>query len=217
MQLVTPDRWFDEKGRSHYDIDDEVLNAYVEVKGAANTDQLKLFESQLDAQLEELGFPVDDGFLWIFGYRNRSKSGGRDRLLKRKSGKSWKGLSAFLAENTHTAYVIDVRLLAMLRHQNGIRSYGRDKFNPRNVVQLNRTALKQLAQDARKGLTGLGVAANDLPRWLPPRAKRSRPRTIKTEFEGRPVSFQLTLLTQNGFKTRFLRRLNGTVQRNGTS
>ena len=215
MKPLSPGKWFDEKGSRHYDLDDDALNAYVEVKGAANTDQLKLFTDQLDAQLGELGFPVDDGFIWIFGYRNRSNHGDRDRLLKRSSGKSWETLSAFLAENTNVAYVIDIRLLDLLRQRNGVRPYDRDKFNPRHVIHLNRTVLKELAENARMGLEKLGVPPHDLSRWLPPRAKRFRPRIIETDFDGRPVSFQLVLLVRNGFKTRFLRQLNGTVRRDG--
>ena len=217
MKPIPPEKWFEEKGRNHYDIDADALNAYIEVKAAANTDQLKLFDSQLDAQLAELGFPVDDGFVWIFGYRNRGNTGDRERLLKRVGGKSWETLSVFLAENTNVAYFLDIRLLDLLRKRNGTYSYTRDKFNTRAVVTLNRTGLKDLAEDARRGLGEIGISSDDLPRWLPPNAKRFRTRTIETEFDGRSVSFQLVLLTPNGFKNRFLRQLNGTVKRNGTS
>jgi hypothetical protein len=212
MKPIPLDQWFAEKGLSHYDIDAEQLNAYVEVKGASNNDRLKLFEDQLDAQLGELGFPVDDGFVWIFGYRNRESTGGRDRLLKRGSGKSWESLSAFLAKSTNVAYIIDVRLLALLREQNGTSSYDRDPFNVRNLVRLNRTELKHLAEDERGGLEKLGVPSGDLSRWLPPNAKRSRSRIIETAFDGRSVSFRLVVLTPNGFKNRFLRQLNGNVK-----
>jgi hypothetical protein len=209
---VSSDQWFGEKGSHHFDIDDENLNAYVEVKGAANTDQLKLFSDQLDDQISELGFPVDDGFVWIFGYRNRD-AGDRGRLLKHNSGKSWETLSAFLAKHTNTAYVIDVHLLDLLRKRNGIRPYLRDRFNPRNVVNINRTDFRNFAEDARNALLEIGVPPEDMPRWLPPRARRFVPRMVETEFDGNHVSFELVLLVPNGFKRRFLRRLNGTVKK----
>jgi len=212
MTLLSPDQWFSEKGQCRYDLTDGPLNAYVEVKGAANTDQLKLFDDQLDEQLSELGFPVEDGFVWIFGYRNRDTQDG-DRLLKRTSGKSWEALSDFLATRTNVAYVIDIRLLDLLRQKKGLRPYNRDEGNPRRVVRINRTDLRDLADDARKGLADLGVTDHVLARWLPPGARRLRSRTIRTDFDGRPISFELNLLVPNGFKARFLRRLNGTVQR----
>jgi hypothetical protein len=220
MPLIPPKQWFDEKGTQHYDLDVPGLQAFVEVKGASNNDQLKLFDDQLDSQLGELGFPVEDGFVWIFSYRNRENHQGkrrRSRCLKRDSGKSWDSLSEFLARNISFAYLIDVRLLSLLRGQNGIQPYARDRFNLRCIVRLNRTRLKELAQNAREGLQALGVAQGLLPRWLPPKAKRFLPRTIDTNFDGRKISFTLTILTQNGFKNRFLRRLNGTVKRSESS
>ena len=39
--------WLNTRGLRHYDIED-YATAYVEVKGVSNTDQLKLFEDQLD-------------------------------------------------------------------------------------------------------------------------------------------------------------------------
>jgi len=217
LEPISPDRWFSERGSHHYDIDADALNAYVEVKGSGNSDQLKLFTDQLDFQLGELGFPVNDGFIWIFSYRNRDSRkavGGQKRLLKYKSGKSWKSFSAFLAEHINVAYIIDVRLLDLLRKQNGLSSYTRDAFNLRHVIRLNRTNLKDLAENARENLLKLGVSHDDLSQWLPPNAKRFRPRTVETTFDGRAISFQLIILTPNGFKNRFLRRLNGTVKRN---
>lgn len=216
MKPIPPGRWFSEKGMCHYDVDAEELDAYVEVKGAASTDQLKLFGDQLDAQLGELGFPVDDGFVWIFGYRNRDNTGYRERLLKRRSGDSWETLSAFLAENTNTAYILDIRLLDLLRKQNGTSAYARDRFHIRQVVNRNRTNLRHLAEHARTELEKLGVPSNDLPRWLPPHANRFLPRVVETKFDGHQVSFQLILLTPNGFKNRFLRRLNGVVKGNNS-
>lgn len=216
LKPIPPDQWVLQKCLHHYDIDADALNAYIEIKGAANTDQLKLFTDQLDLQLGELGWPVDDGFVWVFGYRNRERSGIRQRLLKRGSGTSWETLSAFLAENTHVAYILDVRLLDLFRRQNGTSRYTRNIFNIRHVVHLNRTDLKNLAENARKGLAELGMPPESIPRWLPPNAKRLLPRTIETNFDGRPVSFQLYLLTPNGFKNRFLRQLNATVKRHKT-
>ena len=212
MPPVSSDQWFHEKGMCHFDIDDEHLDAYVEVKGAANTDQLKLFADQLDDQIGELGFPVDDGYVWIFGYQNRESVGDRGRLLKHNSGKSWETLSAFLASHTNVAYVIDVRLLDLFRKRYGVRLYARDRFNPRNVVNINRTDLRNFAEDARNALLEIGVPPEDMPRWLPPRARRFVPRMVETEFDGNHVSFELVLLVPNGFKRRFLRWLNGTVK-----
>jgi hypothetical protein len=215
MPLVSPEEWFKEKIARHYDLDDANLNVYIEVKGTSNTDQLKFFEDQLDSQLEELGFPVDDGYIWLFAYRNRvgPHRGAGYRLLKHQSGDSWETLSTFLARNTILAYVVDVRLLDLLRKQNGTRIYSRDRFNLRNVVRINRTDLLKIANCARERLRELGVPSKELPRWLPPRAQRFRLRRVCTVLDGRAVSFRLILIVPNAFKRRFLHRLNGTVGR----
>jgi hypothetical protein len=209
LPQIDRERWGLERALHHFDIDDEHLNTYVEVKGSASTDQLKLFVDQLDAQIAELGFPFSDGYIWIFGYRNRKRRHGK-RLLKRSSS-SWEKLSLFLAEHTNVAYVVDVRLLSLIREKYGNLSYKRDPFNPREIVAITRMQLGNLAVHARTELPKLGIPLEDISRWLPPQAQQLRSRTIKTTFDGRDVSFKLVPLLPNGFKTRLLRQLNGTV------
>jgi hypothetical protein len=201
----------------HFDLDAISLGAYVEVKGVSGQDSFKVFRSQLEFQKGELGFPVDEGILILFSYRNlepRRKGGKhRRRLFSRMVGNSLKKTSAFLANNTLSAYVVDFGLLGALASRRGYRTYSRDRSAPRDVVHFNRQDLKQGASDARQFLGELGYPDSEIARWLPPRAKQLRPRTIETEFAGQRVSFELNLLLPNGLKKRLLHRLNGAVKR----
>ncbi len=215
--LIAPQTWMDGKATTHFDMEDDHLQAYVEVKGASNTDQLKLFESQLDSQLEELGFPYDDAFILIFNYRNcehhmNGPFAERRRLLKRMSGKSLETLWAFLAKNTTKAYLIDIHLLDLLRKKYGTRAYARDSSNVRNAIRINRRTLDLLSKDTRTALVDLGLPKEDIPHWLPPRAHRTLPRTVETVLDDCAINFQLIPLLPNGDKVRFLKRLNGTVK-----
>ena len=209
--------WLNTRGLRHYDIED-YATAYVEVKGVSNTDQLKLFEDQLDFQLNELGFPIDQGLVWIFSYINRGSKlndkGNRPRLLKEESGHSLRELAQFLAKQTNVAYVVDIRLLHLLRIANGAHLYNRDKFHDRQAININRGTLKNLAYDARATLLQLGMSAEELPSWLPPKAQRLRPRYINACFDGNEVNFELFPILANGPKGQFLRQLNGTVRKN---
>ena len=223
---VSPNEWLIHRGTNPFDIDCDDLDCMVEVKAMSNNDQLKLFKDQLETQLEKLTFPREHGVELIFTYNNKSKDATskskkkgkmyRPRLLKGESGKSWDSLSQFLAEQTVEAIVIDMGPLEMLYRQNGTCPYLRDQFHPRERVRINRTVLKLLAENARAALTELGMPPEEMGSWLPPRAKRFLPRTVETEFDGRKISFKLIIITPNGFKNRLLRRLNGTVKRNGT-
>lgn len=208
--------WLNTRGLRHYDIED-YATAYVEVKGVSNTDQLKLFEDQLDFQLKELGFPIDQGLVWIFSYINRGRKlnddGNRPRLLKEESGHSLRELAQFLAKQTNVAYVLDIRLLHLLRVANGTQLYNRDKFHDRQAININRGTLKNLAHDARATLLQLGMSPEELPSWLPPKAQRLRPRYINACFDGNEVNFELFPILANGPKRQFLRQLNGTVRK----
>lgn len=209
--------WLNTRGLRHYDIED-YATAYIEVKGANNTDQLDLFEDQLDFQLKELGFPIDQGLVWIFSYINRegrkeNSNGNRSRLLKEGSGQSLHELAQFLAKQTNVAYVVDIRLLHLLRIANGTRLYDRDKFHDRQAININRSTLKNLAHDARSTLLQLGMPAEELPSWLPPKAQRLRPRYINACFDGNEINFELFPILANGPKRQFLRQLNGTVRK----
>ncbi len=216
MELMLPDEWAQKKSLDHFDLDVDSLRAFIEVKGCSNNDALKLFRDQLEGWLGSLGFPVEDGFVWIFIYRNRANKeieGIRPRLLKEKSGKSWNSLSKFLSKNTSEAIVIDVKLLAMLCERYGTRAYTRDKFRDRETVRVTRTILKRLAQNARTSLAELGFAPEEIARWLPPGAHAIRPRTIDTVFDDKKVQFTLIPLLPNGAKRRFLRQMNGNVKK----
>ena len=218
LPLVSPKDWLVHRGSNHFDIVSDTLHSYIEVKGVSNNDQLKLFEDQLQSQLNELEleFPAREGIIWIFVYRNRAgadREKPRPRLLKGKSGKTWASLSQFLSDHTVEAIAIDVHLFEMLYRQNGTCDYLRDKFNPRKMVKINRSALKLFAENARSALSQLGMLPHEVSRWLPPNARRLLPRTIEANFDGQRISFKLILIAPNGFRNRFLRRLNGTVQR----
>lgn len=210
-KILSPKEWLEDKCTGCFDLDHHKLFSYVEFKGASNTDQLKLFESQLDAQMEELGFPVDDGFIWIFSYNNRDGANGRKRLLN-KNGGSHKELSEFLAEHTNTAYVVEIRLFNELRNRNSVVPYSRDKYRVRNLISISRTGLKFATRNTRTTLADLGLY-NEIPKWLPPRAKSIPPRIIETEIDGHTIRFELFVLLPNGLKMRFLRQLNGVVKR----
>ncbi len=224
-QIPSPDEWLTHRGMDHFDITHQGLRLFIEVKGSSNIDHLKLFGDQLQFQMEELGFPIDDGAVWIFTYRNQEKEKTRhvsrkgkvaeyqSRLLKKKSGKSWNSLSKFLAEHTIVTHVIDLRLLEMLSRRMGIRPYTRDRFHEREAIRINRGDLNRLAENARAGLVEAGISPADLPRWLPPRAHRIRSRFIDTNLDGNPVSFEIIPILPNGTKIRFLKWLNGNVRK----
>jgi hypothetical protein len=213
LPALSWNEWESERGRHpHFDIDDERLNAYFDVKGANNHNQLKLFSDQLTAQLEGLELPADVAFLWIFSYRGCKREHGKVvRTLKHASGESLEELSTFLARNVLDVYLVSLRLADLIRKKNGTHPYVRDMFRDRCTLCVNRTELKEISRDARNALERFGVM--DVPRWLPPRANRLRTRIVETVFDGNPISFRLYLLVPNGFKNRFLRRLNGTVKR----
>lgn len=209
---LSPEEWL--KSSGHFDIDHEELRTYIEIKASSNMDQLKLFESQLDAQMEELGFPVDDGFVLIFSYINREGRNGvnnRKRLLS-NGPRTHAELSEFLAKQTNIAYAIDVRLLKRLRDVNGTVKYSRDKSRERQLISTNRTGLKYLAKNTRDTLTNLGLSS-EISRWLPPKAKSIPARIVETEIDDQPVKFKLYILLPNGLKVRLLRQLNGVVKK----
>jgi len=208
------DEWMDRKTLSHYDLYDTSISACVEVKGSSNMDQMKLFEDQLDAQIDELGFPFDSGFTWIFSYNNRQpRRGGqtRSRLLKRR-GKTSEKVSSFLAKNTTVAYAIDSRFLGEFRRVYGTHQYTRDKFRDRQIVSINRIKLRKCADVTRTSLADLGLS-DEASRWLPPNAKCSRSRIIETEMDGNPICFELVLLLPNALKCRLLKQMNGSVKK----
>jgi hypothetical protein len=206
--------WESDRGYgAHFDIDDVGLNASFDVKGANNQDsKLKLFDDQLTAQIDGLELPLDTAFLWIFSYRGcRWEDGRMVRTLKNESGALLSDLAAFLAKNVLDVYVVGLRLIDLMREANGVRFYNRDKLRERYTLCITRSAFKDTERNARNVLGTLGVS--DVSRWLPPRAMRFRPRIVETRFGGNQVSFRLHLLVPNGFKNRFLRRLNGNVKR----
>ena len=219
------DDWVAHRSGNPFDIDSDDLDCMIEIKGSSNANELPFFEDQLQKQLGVPIFPRKYKFDWIFTYNNksqkatqRSKKKGkkgvlyRPQLLTKESGKSWDELSQFLAEHVYEAILIDVRLMEALYRQNGTRTDNRDCFNLRERVRINRTALRLLAENERTSLAAFGMDAEEISRWLPPRAKRSIPRTVVTDFDGRRVSFKLIVITPNDFKNGLLRRLNGIVK-----
>ena len=204
-------QWFKEKGTHHWDFMDEHLRAHFEVKIGSGNHTLSLFCDQLVAQKRELVFPWEDGFLLYLGYRNRKTTGRRKNLLNHV-GKSWDTLSEFLGRNVNVAYLVDMNLIHRIWKRDGEYPWKNDLFSTRDVVRLRRKDLKGVTNDMREGLKKLDLQPEEISQWLPPNAKRSRPRIIETTFEGQAISFPLFILAPNGFKNRFLRRLNGTVK-----
>ncbi len=199
--------WMDTKAMSAFDIYSESIYACVEVKGSSNMDQMKLFADQLDRQIDDLGFPFDSGFVWIFSYVNcRCFQGKQTRLLKKK-GKTIEHISDFLASNTNVAYAVDIRLLHAFRcKKKGTKEYTRDKLNTRQIVAINRTQLREVARNLRPSLIDLGFEG-EMTRWLPPRAQGIPSRSITTEMDGRTISFEIVLLLPNAPKQRLLKQI----------
>jgi hypothetical protein len=213
MKPMTMAQWYREKGSQHWDFVDEFLRAHFEIKIGSDNHTLRLFCDQLVAQKQELVFPVEDGYLFFFVYRNRNTTGRRKKSLLGHAGRSWSTLSKFLGRSVSAAYLVDMRLVHSIWDRDGSYPWRNDLFSDRDVVRLCRTELKDVATDMRQGLANLGFSPEELSQWLPPNAKRSRPRIIETTFLDQRVSFPLFIITPNGFKNRVLHRLNGTVKK----
>ena|GEM_PF-5588909 len=211
-KTLSYDEWMKGKGLSSFDLHSDTLFSYVEIKGSSNMDQMKLFVDQLETQLGEIGFPFDSGFIWIFSYRNSNKIDGVTTRLLKKNGKTPDKVDEFLSRQTNVVFAIDIYLLNAWRRKNGSSQYTRDAFNPREIIPITRTELRGIAKTARSSLEDLGLV-EDIPQWLPPRAKQIPSRFVKTEMDGLPIKFELILLLPNALKIRLLKQINGVVRR----
>ena len=212
IEGMTPDAWFDAQRAAHFDIDHPGLNILFEVKLRANTQQIKLFVPQLEAQLDEVGFPQSAGCLLLFSYVNRNTTDGR-QLFRRGAGSSWCELSAFLAGQLRRVYVVDLEILRRLARQSGgVRTMSIGKRQRKDGLRVNGRTFKELCCDLRGGLSALGMPSDELPRWLPPRADHVRPRVIETVFEGSDVTCEANFLVPLGLRRRIVHCLNGTIK-----
>lgn len=203
------EEWSSQKNGGHFDFCNEEIRSFIEVKGGSNMDQIKLFSCQLDSQIKELGFPFDDGFTWIFSYRNRENNGERSRLLK-SQGKDSDSLSKFLSENTLTSFVVYTGLLEVIKEKYGVKPYTRDKYRDRNLLNINRILLKEISANLRDVFVKLGYS-DELPRWIPKWANKIPSRMVKTTLDGQEINFELTILLPNKLKMRLLKQMNGSV------
>lgn len=235
LPRVTLSEWFKGKSASHWDCTIEDLMARIEIKLRADNHTLEIGCRQFSYQQEELRFPFDNGFYLIFFYRNRKPTGRRKSLVAR-NGTSVIALSRFVAKNITQAYLIDARLIHGIWKNEGEHPWRKSALSEdHNVVRVKRKVLQEIADDLPGHLLKLGIPAYELPQWLPPGAKRSRRRIVQMSMEEcwepkkpkRPawmppekprapyewkLSFPLFILTDNGFKRRFLKRFNGTVK-----
>ncbi len=234
LPLPSWDRWLADRGKNHFDLEDpDGARVSVEVKMANNKDRLVLYADQIEHQLSEPSFPIEDRFILIFHYKNQGpgilvpKRHGtgtylhHPRLLREKGGKTWTSLSRFLSSGIYRADLVDIEILKRWIERNGtyeFARYGRcnpyrENFPPRRVASFTRTHIRELVLDTRAGLTALGFGNAEIARWLPPGAQRTLPRRITTSLDGHPLDFECTFLLPNGVKNRILRRLNGSVSR----
>jgi len=218
LPLLSPADWEKRKRLDHFDLKHEGLRTYIEAKGSSNANVLKYFEDQLDEQIGELGFPIDDGMALIFSYTNREPRQ-YDEAGKIKRGtllgkmKSWSELSRFLSGHTTKLYAIDIRLLSDFRKKHGTRAHTRDKFRDRRILNVNKKMFTAFAANAATSLAELGYPPAEIRRWLPPNTTCIPPRSVRANLDGRDISFGLVPLLSNGLKTRFLKQLNGTVEK----
>lgn len=220
VKMPSKQKWLDGKCRNHFDLNHEKLRALIEFKGSSAADQIKLFEDQLESQLKELGFPIDDGLTLIFSYRNKekkrdgiSKKGNRiRRRLLKNCAKSHYGISKFLTKNTNEAYAVETKFLEKLMRKKGTTDYERDLIRNRRLASIKRSDFKSAAKNIRETLANLGLSA-DIPSWLPPGAKSIPTRVVETKIGRHSVNFKLFLLLPNGLKVRLLRHLNGVVKK----
>ncbi len=234
LPLPSWDGWLADRGKDHFDLDDaDGARVSVEIKMANNKDRIVLYADQIENQLSEPSFPIEDRFVLIFHYKNQGpgirlpKKYGtgtylhHPRLLKEKAGKTWSSLSRFLASGIYRADLVDIEILRRWIERNGTYEFARygkhnpfrENFPPRPVVPFTRTNVRHLVHDTRVGLATLGFNDAEIARWLPPGARRTLPRRITTSLDGNPLEFECTFLVPNGVKHRVLRRLNGSVSK----
>ncbi len=207
---VSFNQWMVERSRSHFDIYENCLSAAVEVKAHSNMDQFKLFESQINSQQEELGFPFDHGFNLMFDYRNCKRVDGKMVRMFDNEVKTEGNVIEFLADNTLCAYAVSTNLLSAFLSCNGTKTYKREEGHSRQRLILNREDLKDFALNVRSGLSRVGMES-ELSRWLPHNATSIPTRRVQTEFHGHRVCFDLYPLLPQRLRKDFLNQLNGAV------
>lgn len=210
--LPTFEEWLERRGQTRFDLDMTELDTSCEFKGASNNDRLPIFLDQFEEQLAEVGFPLGFGLIWVFSYRNRSGRGlfGEQTRLLKKRGKTARDVSQFLAQNTTSAYVVDIRLLDALRRHQGTRPHLRDKVRERRLLKVNRRDLQRVAANVREELQELGIT--EVGGWLPHNASTIRCRIVETVIDDLPIKFKLFPILPIYRRSRFLKQLNGTVK-----
>lgn len=135
------------RGNGHIaDIDHPGWNASLEVKGAGNTNGVKIFDIQLQNYLEDLGGLCQQREYCLYViYRYISRNAQPEERIT-KCAPTVGALYAELAGRTNTLHIVDVRLLEALRRRNGSSTDRRDGKQA-NVLTVWAWMLNEISAD----------------------------------------------------------------------